>query len=85
MLKGHIPFAADSKSAIEQAQYAATELGHEWVDTEHLLVGLTQAQDGLAARILRSVGFTPDALRNKVKDADRPSLTTGEQQPRRAD
>jgi hypothetical protein len=69
MLKGHIPFAPDSKTAIEQALRTATDLGHAWVGTEHMLVGLVDVQEGLAARILSPLGFTRDELLAKVEKA----------------
>ncbi|MFE0465381.1 Clp protease N-terminal domain-containing protein, partial [Kitasatospora sp. NPDC058965] len=61
-LRGHIPFRPDGKEAIEQAIRAAADLGHDWVGTEHALLGLVRTQDGTAAQILRALGFTPDGL-----------------------
>ena len=65
-LLGHIAFSADSKEAIEQALRASSELGHDWVGTEHTLLGLIRVEDSLAAQILRDLGFTPDTLRDLV-------------------
>lgn len=65
-LRGHIAFRPESKEAIEQARRAATDLGHDWVGTEHTLLGLVRAEDSPAAQILRNLGFTPDQLHQTV-------------------
>jgi DNA-binding transcriptional MerR regulator len=65
-LLGHIPFGPDSKEAIGQALRASSELGHDWVGTEHTLLGLIRTEEGLAAQILRQLGFTSDNLRDLV-------------------
>src|SRR3954462_766005 len=61
-LRGHIAFGPDSKKAIEQALRASAELGHDWVGTEHLLLGLIRGEESPAARILRDLGFTSEEL-----------------------
>ena len=65
---GHIAFAPDSKEVIEQAVRASYDLGHDWVGTEHTLLGLIHVEQSLAAEILRDLGFTPDGLRELVVD-----------------
>ncbi|MGZ0145653.1 Clp protease N-terminal domain-containing protein [Kribbella sp. WER1] len=66
-LQGHIAFGADSKESIKETIRAAGELGHDWVGTEHTLLGLIRVEDSGAARILRSLGFTSDALQTTIK------------------
>ena len=66
-LRGHIAFRPESKGAIEQATRAAADLGHDWVGTEHMLLGLIRVQEGLAAQILRNLGFTSDELHETVR------------------
>ncbi|MCC9308483.1 hypothetical protein LN042_15540 [Kitasatospora sp. RB6PN24] len=66
-LRGHIAFRPESKEAIEQAHRAAADFGHDWVGTEHTLLGLIRTGEGLAARILRDLGFTSDELHETVK------------------
>ncbi|MFI6662018.1 Clp protease N-terminal domain-containing protein [Streptomyces sp. NPDC050523] len=68
-LRGHIAFRAESKEAIEQAHRAAADLGHDWVGTEHTLLGLIRTEQGLAAQILRNLGFTSDELHESVEAA----------------
>jgi hypothetical protein len=64
--RGHIAFRPESKEVIEQAHRASAGLGHDWVGTEHLLLGLIRAQESRAAQILRNLGFTPDELHETV-------------------
>ncbi|MFG2969727.1 Clp protease N-terminal domain-containing protein [Streptomyces sp. NPDC048288] len=66
-LRGHIPFREESKDAIGQARRASADLGHDWVGTEHTLLGLIRVEESPAARILRNLGFTSDELHESVK------------------
>src|SRR6201996_246305 len=43
--RGHIAFRPESKEVIEQARRASDELGHDWVGTEHTLLGLIRAEE----------------------------------------
>lgn len=43
------------------------DLGHDWVGTEHMLLGLIRAEESTAAQVLRGLGFTPDELRETVR------------------
>lgn len=65
--RGHIAFRSESKEAIEQALRASADLGHDWVGTEHSLLGLIRAEQSPAAQILRNLGFTSDELHETVK------------------
>ena len=65
--RGHIPFHAESKEAIEQARYASADLGHDWVGTEHTLLGLIRTEQSPGAQILRNLGFTSEELHETVK------------------
>ena len=66
-LRGHIAFRPEGKEAIEQALRASADLGHDWVGTEHSLLGLIRTQQSLAAQILRDLGFTSDGLHETVR------------------
>ena len=66
-LRGHIAFRPESKEAIEHATRASADLGHDWVGTEHTLLGLIRAEQSPAAQILRNLGFTSDELHETVK------------------
>jgi hypothetical protein len=65
--RGHIAFRPESKQAIEEALRASAGLGHDWVGTEHSLLGLIRTEESPAARILGGLGFTSDELHETVK------------------
>ncbi|MEZ0111097.1 hypothetical protein ABH920_005112 [Catenulispora sp. EB89] len=65
--RGHIPFRPESTTAIKLASGVAAELGTGWVGTEHSLLGLIRTEEGLAAGILRDLGFSADGLFETVK------------------
>lgn len=54
------------KDALSRAFNASRDLGHSYVGPEHLLIGLAEEGEGLAADILRRYGITPQALRQQV-------------------
>lgn len=60
-------FTARAAKVLELAQYEAQELGHNYVGTEHLLLGLVHEGEGVAARALRSLGIDPDTVKSKVE------------------
>ncbi len=64
--RGHIAFVPESQEAIEQALAASDDLGHDWVGTEHTLLGLIRTKSP-AAQTLRNLGFTSDELHETVK------------------
>lgn len=66
-LRGHIAFGPQSKEAIEQAIRASADLGHDWVGTEHALLGLIRVEQSPAAQILRNLGFGSDELHETVR------------------
>jgi ATP-dependent Clp protease ATP-binding subunit ClpC len=55
-----------AKSALERALIASRELEHSYVGPEHILVGLVEEEDGYAGELLRKLGLTPQAVRQKV-------------------
>ncbi|MFE2537373.1 Clp protease N-terminal domain-containing protein [Streptomyces sp. NPDC059371] len=79
-LRGHIAFRPESKEAIEQARHASVDLGHEWVGTEHMLLGLIRAEESTAAQVLRTFGFTPDELRETVRTEVAARVATRDEQ-----
>lgn len=58
-----LPFSADAKSVLERALSEAMGLGHSYVGTEHLLLGVARETDGLGGRILRDLGVDAEKLR----------------------
>ncbi|MBP3484678.1 MAG: ATP-dependent Clp protease ATP-binding subunit, partial [Oscillospiraceae bacterium] len=65
-MKNNEKFTEKAEGAIEQARLAAFSLGHSYVGTEHLLLGIVRESAGLGARILRDRGVTEHNLREAV-------------------
>jgi hypothetical protein len=63
---GHIPFTARAKKALELAQRESNELGHGFIDTEHVLLGLIREGDGVAAQVLIRFGADRSSIREQV-------------------
>jgi ATP-dependent Clp protease ATP-binding subunit ClpA len=60
------PFKADAKKAFEYAVEEAGRLRHNYIGTEHLLVGLVQVEEGAAARALKACGVELKGVRNAI-------------------
>ena len=60
-------FLVDAREAMSFAQEEARALGHNYLGTEHLLLGLLRTEHGLAARLLRSVGADLEQSRAAVR------------------
>ncbi len=52
-----------TKRVIELAVEEARQMGHSYIGTEHLLLGLVREDEGIAAEVLRSVGASLDKIR----------------------
>jgi ATP-dependent Clp protease ATP-binding subunit ClpA len=65
----HIPFSPGAKKALELSLREAIQLGHRYIGSEHLLLGLLRDADTLAARILTGAGLTLPGLRERVRSA----------------
>src|SRR5258707_699190 len=61
--KSHLPQTPRTKKAVEFAADEARKLGHHYVGTEHLLLGLLRKKEGLAAQVLLNLGLTLEAVR----------------------
>ena len=55
-----------AKSALEHALVASRELEHSYVGPEHILIGLVEEEDGFAGELLRKLGLSAQALRQKT-------------------
>lgn len=53
-----LPYTSRAKRVLEQSMDAARELKHNYVGSEHLLLGLISVNDGVAAKVLASAGVT---------------------------
>ncbi|MGJ9462051.1 ATP-dependent Clp protease ATP-binding subunit [Actinotignum sp. GS-2025a] len=63
---GHIPFTPRAKKVIEFAMREGLQMGHSYIGTEHLLLGLTREADGVAAQVLIKLGADMSTVRNQV-------------------
>ncbi len=75
-----------AQNALTKSLTAAEELGHTYVGTEHLLIGLAEEEDSAAARILDGKGVTPLRLREAVTEisgtGSKTSLSPADMTPR---
>ena len=65
-MKSNEKFTQRAETAIEAARNAAGELGHAYIGTEHLLLGILAEEDGLGAHILRRQGLEKEHLRRII-------------------
>ena len=63
---GHIPFTPRAKKVLELAQREAHALGHDYIGTEHILLGLIREGDGVAAQVLVNLGADLNRVRQQV-------------------
>ncbi|QYF90465.1 ATP-dependent Clp protease ATP-binding subunit [Arthrobacter sp. PAMC25284] len=63
---GHIPFTPRAKKILDLALREALDLGHDYIGTGHLLLGLIREGGGVAAQVLAALGADPVRLRGQV-------------------
>jgi ATP-dependent Clp protease ATP-binding subunit ClpC len=63
---GHLPFTEPAKDVLKLALAEAVELGHGYIGTEHILLGIIRGGDGVAARVLTGIGADLDGTRQQV-------------------
>jgi ATP-dependent Clp protease ATP-binding subunit ClpA len=63
---GHIPFTPRAKKVLELSLREAMQLGHNYIGTEHILLGLIREGDGVGAEVLQSLGADPNKVRPAV-------------------
>lgn len=63
---GQIPFTPRGKKVLELGLREALSLGHNYVGTEHILMGLVRENEGVAARILTDFELDAETIRNEV-------------------
>jgi ATP-dependent Clp protease ATP-binding subunit ClpC len=62
----HIPFTPRAKKALELSMREALQLGHNYVGTEHILLGLIREGEGVAAQVLVKLGAGLNRVRQQV-------------------
>ncbi len=65
-LTGHIPFTPRAKKVLELSLREAQQLGHNYIGTEHILLGLIREGEGVAAQVLVKLGADLNRVRQQV-------------------
>jgi Clp amino terminal domain, pathogenicity island component len=63
---GHIPFTPRAKKVLGLSRREALQLGHDYIGTEHILLGLIREGDGVAAQVLVKLGADLNRVRGEV-------------------
>ena len=63
---GHIPFTPRAKKVLELSLREALQLGHNYIGTEHILLGLIREGEGVAAQVLTKLGADLNRVRQQV-------------------
>src|SRR5580704_14473694 len=85
---GHIPFTPRAKKVLELSLREALQLGHNYIGTEHILLGLIREGDGVAAQVLVKLGADLNRVRQQViqllhgRHSEEPETTHPELWPR---
>ncbi|MCA9150328.1 MAG: NDP-hexose 4-ketoreductase, partial [Planctomycetales bacterium] len=66
-LPGLLPRTPRSKKVVENSMEEARNLGHRYVATEHLLLGLVRLPEGVAIDILKRLGISPEEVRRQTR------------------
>jgi ATP-dependent Clp protease ATP-binding subunit ClpA len=64
--QGHIPFTPRAKKVLELSLRESQQLGHNYIGTEHILLGLIREGDGVAAQVLVRLGADRNRVRQQV-------------------
>src|SRR6059036_3777246 len=78
---GHIPFTPRAKKVLELSLREALQLGHNYIGTEHILLGLIREGEGVAAQVLQKLGADLNRVRQQVIQLLQGYAGKGEQQP----
>ena len=87
---GHIPFTPRAKKVLELSLREALQLGHDYIGTEHILLGLIREGEGVAAQVLVRLGADLNRVRQQVIQllhgwhSEEPETTHPELRPRPA-
>jgi ATP-dependent Clp protease ATP-binding subunit ClpC len=78
---GNLPFTPRAKKVLELALEEASQLGHNYIGTEHLLLGLIKENEGIAARVLLNLGVKLEDVREEVLEFLGADPRTEEEEP----
>jgi len=77
ILVGEVPFSPRAKKVLELAVQEAQDMGHNYVGTEHLLLGLIREEEGVAAKVLESLGASLELVRGQIMNLLGESVSEG--------
>jgi len=80
---GKLPHTPRAKKVIEYSMEEARNLNHNYVGTEHILLGLLREQDGVAAQVLMNLGMKLEDVREEVLSLLGHGIDTGDGDPPR--
>jgi len=63
---GDVPFAPRAKKALELAAEEARSLGHNYIGTEHILLGLLREEEGIASQVILSLGLDLKRVKDEI-------------------
>ncbi|KAF3774016.1 ATP-dependent Clp protease ATP-binding subunit ClpA-like protein [Nymphaea thermarum] len=69
-----IPFTPRAKRVLELSLEEARQLGHNYIGSEHLLLGLLREGEGVAARVLENLGADPSNIRTQANNMETPQV-----------
>ncbi len=61
-------FTEKARNALNYAHQSACELGHDYIGSEHILMGLAMETDGVAAKMLENANVTADKIKEKIEE-----------------
>jgi ATP-dependent Clp protease ATP-binding subunit ClpC len=64
--RGHLPFTPRARKILQLSMREAIALGHAYIGTEHILLGLVREDDGVATGVLNGLGVGPNRVRQQV-------------------
>ncbi|MBO6020643.1 MAG: ATP-dependent Clp protease ATP-binding subunit [Aeriscardovia sp.] len=67
----HLPLTANAKNALNMTLRQALQLGHTYIGTEHILLGLVKQGEGIGAQVLIQLGADPEDIRTSTLNAIR--------------
>jgi ATP-dependent Clp protease ATP-binding subunit ClpC len=73
-----LPYTSRAKKVLELAMSEASDLDHDYVGTQHALLGLLREEKGIGAQVLIDSGITLDAARERVRRLHAASIPDGE-------
>jgi ATP-dependent Clp protease ATP-binding subunit ClpC len=71
-------FTPRARQVVVLAQDEARDLRHDYIGTEHLVLGLVREEEGIAARVLADLGVTLEAIRGRLAHGGGEQPTTGQ-------